>query len=93
MNSILAMDFFCLGSWINQADFPLYTKNVMRDFATKMKLQNKFNEKLIDEVTNLIERPHIFVGKFDKNFLKIPNEILITTMQRHQKYFQLHLDS
>jgi len=30
-------------SWINQADFPLYTKNVMRDFATKMKLQNKFN--------------------------------------------------
>ena len=30
-------------SWINQADFPLYTKNVMRNFATKMKLQNKFN--------------------------------------------------
>jgi len=30
-------------SWINQADFPLYTKNVMRDFATKMKLQDKFN--------------------------------------------------
>lgn len=29
-------------SWINQADFPLYTKNVMNDFATKMKLQNKF---------------------------------------------------
>ena len=30
-------------SWINQADFPLYTKNVMRNFAMKMKLQNKFN--------------------------------------------------
>jgi DNA polymerase-3 subunit epsilon len=30
-------------SWINQADFPLYTKNVMRNFATKMKLQKKFN--------------------------------------------------
>jgi len=30
-------------SWINQADFPLYTKNVMRSFAVKMKLQNKFN--------------------------------------------------
>ena len=29
-------------SWINQADFPLYTKNVMKNFATKMKLQNKF---------------------------------------------------
>ena len=30
-------------SWINQADFPLYTKNVMKNFATKMKLQNKFS--------------------------------------------------
>jgi len=30
-------------SWINQADFPLYTKNVMSNFATKMKLKNKFN--------------------------------------------------
>jgi DNA polymerase-3 subunit epsilon len=30
-------------SWINQADFPLYTKNVMKNFATRMKLQNKFN--------------------------------------------------
>jgi len=30
-------------SWINQADFPLYTKNVMRDFADKMKLKKKFN--------------------------------------------------
>jgi DNA polymerase-3 subunit epsilon len=30
-------------SWINQADFPLYTKNVMSNFAAKMKLQNKFN--------------------------------------------------
>ena len=30
-------------SWINQADFPLFTKNVMKKFATKMKLQKKFN--------------------------------------------------
>jgi len=30
-------------SWINQADFPLYTKNVMRNFADEMKLKNKFN--------------------------------------------------
>jgi len=30
-------------SWINQADFPLYTKNVMRNFATQMKLKKKFN--------------------------------------------------
>ena len=28
-------------SWINQADFPLYTKNIMRDFADKMKQANE----------------------------------------------------
>ena len=33
-------------SWINQADFPLYTKNIMRNFVTKMKLQNKFNSEI-----------------------------------------------
>ena len=30
-------------SWFNQADFPLYTKNVMSNFVTRMKLKNKFN--------------------------------------------------
>ena len=29
-------------SWINQSDFPLYTKNIMKDFANKMKLNEKF---------------------------------------------------
>lgn len=30
-------------SWIQQADFPLFTKNIMKNFATKMKLQKKFS--------------------------------------------------
>ena len=30
-------------SWINQAEFPLFTKNIMRNFVVKMKLQNKFD--------------------------------------------------
>tara|TARA_B100001113_G_C21019217_1_gene582796 strand:- start:134 stop:919 length:786 start_codon:yes stop_codon:yes gene_type:complete len=31
-------------SWIQNADFPLYTKNVMRNFADKIRLENKFNK-------------------------------------------------
>jgi len=30
-------------SWINQAEFPQYTKKITNDFVTKMKLENKFN--------------------------------------------------
>ena len=47
------------------------------------------NEKLIDEVTNLVEQPYILQCSFEKKFLSIPKEILIVTMQNHQKYFPL----
>ena len=41
----------------------------------------------MDEVTNIVESPKILNCKFDQKFLKIPKEILIITMQHHQKYF------
>jgi len=45
------------------------------------------NNKLLDEVTGLVEQPNILLCKFDQKFLNIPKEILIITMQYHQKYF------
>jgi glycyl-tRNA synthetase beta chain len=42
---------------------------------------------LLDIVTNLIEYPVPVTGRFDKAFLKLPDEILITSMREHQKYF------
>ena len=41
----------------------------------------------MDEVTDIVEQPNIIVCKFDQKFLNIPKEILIITMQYHQKYF------
>ena len=49
----------------------------------------KFDEKLIEEVSNLVENPKVILGKFDHIFLKIPQEILVLTMQQHQRYFPL----
>ena len=60
-----------------------------KNICNSKKLKNHFNEKLIDEVVNLVEKPNVIVGKFDKIYLKIPKEILIITMQQHQKYFPL----
>ena len=45
------------------------------------------NNKLLDEVTDIVEQPNVIVCKFDQKFLNIPKEILIITMQYHQKYF------
>jgi len=51
------------------------------------KIQTNFNEKLIDEITNIVEKPKILLCEFNKKFLEIPQEILTITMQTHQKYF------
>jgi glycyl-tRNA synthetase beta chain len=43
--------------------------------------------ELLDIVTNLVEYPVAAAGSFDKSFLELPREILITSMREHQKYF------
>ncbi|MDC0941431.1 glycine--tRNA ligase subunit beta [Candidatus Pelagibacter sp.] len=57
----------------------------------KISSKNNFivesNNKLLDEVTDIVEQPNVLVCKFDQKFLNIPKEILIITMQYHQKYF------
>ena len=70
-------------------------QNLRKQFIEK-KLEKKsrqksllieIDNKLLDEVTNLVERPNILICKFDSKFLDMPKEILIITMKHHQKYF------
>jgi len=44
---------------------------------------------LLDEVTGLVERPNVLAGKFESEFLDVPQECLILTMKMNQKYFPL----
>ena len=64
-------------------------KELLR-ISKKKSLNIEINEKLLDEVTNLVNKPNILLCKFDAKFLKIPKEILVTTMQFHQKYFHTY---
>ena len=61
----------------------------MNSICNTKQLKNYFDERLIDEVVNLVEKPNIILCKFDEIYLKVPQEILIVTMQQHQKYFPL----
>ena len=45
------------------------------------------DEELVDIVNNLVEYPVAVAGEFDKEFLELPDEVLITAMREHQKYF------
>jgi glycyl-tRNA synthetase beta chain len=65
---------------------------INKEFAkilSKRKLMIQDNPKLIDEVINLVDNPNVLICSFDKRFLSIPKEILILTMQSHQKYFPI----
>ena len=47
------------------------------------------DEELLDTVSFLVEYPVALLGGFEKEFLKLPKEVLITSMREHQKYFSL----
>lgn len=45
------------------------------------------DDGLLEEVNNLVEYPTALFGSFDERFLKVPDEVLITSMREHQRYF------
>ena len=47
---------------------------------------------LLEEVTNLVEYPTALFGAFDEAYLELPEEVLITTMKEHQRYFPVKKD-
>ena len=44
---------------------------------------------LLDEVAALVEWPEVYIGEFEQEYLEVPQECLILTMQQNQKYFPL----
>lgn len=50
------------------------------------------DEELLDINTNLVEYPYPVMGRFDDDFLSVPDEVLITAMREHQKYFAVRDD-
>lgn len=47
------------------------------------------DDALLDEVTALVERPHVLLCQFEPEYLQVPPECLILTMKANQKYFPL----
>ncbi len=47
------------------------------------------DEELLEQVTYLVEYPSVVHGTFSPEFLKVPKEVLITSMRSHQRYFSI----
>ena len=48
------------------------------------------DDSLVEEVTSIVENPHIFKASFDEHFLSVPAEALVYTMKGDQKYFPIY---
>ncbi|SDH48112.1 glycyl-tRNA synthetase beta chain [Alteribacillus persepolensis] len=59
----------------------------IEEVASQKNWHVKVEEELLEEVNNLVEYPTVFYGAFDEEFLRIPEEVLITSMREHQRYF------
>lgn len=52
----------------------------------------EMNDSLLNEVSNLVEYPTAFHGQYDADYLTLPEEVLITSMREHQRYFPVFKD-
>ena len=64
-------------------------KDQVAKLAEKHQLVLRQDEKLLDEVTGLVEWPVALLGTIEDRFMQLPHELLQVTMAAHQKYFTL----
>ncbi|CCI82580.1 glycine--tRNA ligase subunit beta [Lactobacillus hominis] len=64
--------------------------NQIQELAAQNNWKINLDKGLLEEVTNLVEYPTVFAGSFDKKYLNIPDEVLITSMKDNQRYFEVY---
>lgn len=57
------------------------------ELAAGLKGRAIITDELLDEVTALVEWPVALAGHFEQRFLSLPREVLLSTLQEHQRYF------
>ena len=58
-------------------------------FSLSKQYKEKLNTKLLEEVVNIVEDPNLLHVNFNKDYLEIPKEIIISTLEKHQRYFPI----
>jgi len=61
----------------------------VKDVASSVNGHVLKDDDLLEEVVYLVEYPTAFIGAFDAEYLKLPQEVVITPMKDHQRYFQV----
>ena len=59
----------------------------IKAIETEHGVRIEIDADLLNEVLNLVEYPTAFMGNFDPKYLEVPEEVLVTSMETHQRYF------
>ena len=71
-------------------------KSILEQFnklENENNIQIEMDNGLLDEIVTITENPTALLGKFDEDFLKLPSEVIITSMKEHQRYFPVFKDN
>ena len=77
------------GVFVYRLDRKEIILNQINIILKKNKLKLYEDNLLLEEVIGLVELPNVLLGKIDRKFMKLPFEVLSTSMKVHQKYFSL----
>lgn len=66
--------------------------NDFKSIETKNGVNVEVDDDLLDEVIAITEHPTALLGSFDEDFLRLPPEVIITSMKEHQRYFPVFKD-
>ncbi len=61
----------------------------INSFSKSKLYKENLNLKLLEEVVNIVENPNLLHLSFSKDYLEIPKEIIISTLEKHQRYFPI----
>jgi len=62
----------------------------IQQIAVKHSWNIPVDEELLDEITSIVEWPEVMVGRFSEDFLEVPADVLIASMQEHQKCLPIY---
>jgi glycyl-tRNA synthetase beta chain len=67
-------------------------KEQIKTIEQKNSIEVEKDNALLDEVVAITEYPTALLGSFDEKFLELPQEVIITSMKEHQRYFPVFKD-
>lgn len=72
---------------VDAAERKSMIRGQINELAKKNNWKIVIDEDLLEEVNNLVEYPTVFAGSFGEKYLSVPDQVLITSMKDHQRFF------